>query len=195
MFVVKLDEIDSKCMPDGVLDHTHQDQNTEDLAWHVVYTQPKRELVAALNLDQQGYETYFPKYKAFKKLVTGAAIVFEPMFLRYVFFRPRHAGLSISGARSTRGVSFILSGGEGTPAVLKPDALLVIRECEQLRNHLDLEAISPFQPGRQVRLRDGALKGLEGLVQSVSSKRVTLLLDLLGRPQLIDVAHDQLELS
>ena len=161
----------------------------------MIYTQPRSEQLATLNLDNQGFETYFPQYKAFKKKASLSLVVIEPMFPRYVFFRPGHAGHSISGARSTRGVSFILTGGAGTPSVLKPDALALIRECEQLRHQATLDDISPFQPGRKVRLRAGPLQGIDALVHSVSSKRVTLLLELLGRPQTISVEHGELELS
>lgn len=162
--------------------------------WYVAYTQPKREQVAVANLEQQGFEAYLPQYKAFKKSPVGVLAAFEPMFPRYVFFRPGNARQSISGARSTRGVSFILSFGFN-PALLKPEQLLAIRACESERNRADLGEISPFQPGLKVRLRHSGLQNLEGLVKSVSAKRVTLLLELLGRQATVDVEHHQLELA
>lgn len=162
--------------------------------WYVVYTQPKREQVAVANLEQQGFEAYLPQYKTFKKSPAGLLAAFEPMFPRYVFFRPGRAGQSISGARSTRGVAFVLSFGFN-PALLKPEQLLAIRACESERNRADLAEVSPFRPGLQVRLRHCGLQGLEGLVQSVSAKRVTLLLELLGRPTSVQVEHHQLELA
>ena len=116
------------------------------------------------------------------------------MFPRYVFFRPGKAGQSISGARSTQGVSFVLSFGF-QPALLKAEQLQVIQAFEHERNRADLGAISPFQPGLQVRLRDFGLKRLDGLVQSVSAKRVTVLLELLGTQNIVRLAHHQLELA
>jgi transcriptional antiterminator RfaH len=165
---------------------------SEDQGWYVAYTQPKREQVATTNLAQQGFEAYLPQYKTFKKSPAGAVAVSAPMFPRYVFFRPGNAGQSISGARSTRGVSFILSFG-GYPALLKTFELQAIQACEAERNQADLAAISPFQPASHVRLRNCGLRGLEGLVQSVSSKRVAVLLELLGRQKVVTVGHHQLE--
>ena len=161
-----------------------------ELGWYVAYTQPKREHVAASNLEQQGFEAYLPLYKTFKAPLP----VSEPMFPRYVFFRPGKASQSISGARSTRGVSFVLSFGFNL-AKLKPEELNAIRVCENQRSQACLSEISPFQPGCKVRLRGGGLQSLEGLVQSVSAKRVTLLLELLGRQQTVSVEHHQLELA
>ena len=162
--------------------------------WYVAYTQPKREQVAVVNLEQQGFAAYLPRYKKHKVSPDGVVSTFEPMFPRYVFFRPRDAGLSISGARSTRGVSFVLSFGSN-PAVLKPAELQRIQACEAEQNQADSVATSPFQAGVQVRLRHCGLHGLEGLVKSVSAKRVTLLLELLGRQQTVHVEHRQLELA
>ena len=162
--------------------------------WYVAYTQPRREELALYNLEQQGFNAYLPRYKTFKKSPAGLLAAFEPMFPRYVFFRPGNAKQSISGARSTRGVAFVLSFGFN-PAMLKAEQLLAIQLCESERNRADLAEVSPFQPGLQVRLRHCGLQGLEGLVQSVSAKRVTLLLELLGRPVTVGVEHHQLELA
>ena len=166
----------------------------DEPGWYVAYTQPKREQVATVNLAQQGFEAYLPQYKTFKKSSAGSVATLEPMFPRYVFFRPENAGQSISGARSTRGVTFILTSGS-QPAVLKAFAFQTIQACEAARNRADLALISPFQPAHRVRLRNCGLRGLEGLVQSVSSKRVAVLLELLGRQKVVMVGHHQLELA
>jgi transcriptional antiterminator RfaH len=184
----KLSEVETFASSIGVIDELG-----EELGWYVAYTQPRREQVAACNLEQQGFAAYLPQYKTFKKSPAGSLPMFGPMFPRYVFFRPGHAGLSISGARSTRGVAFILSFGF-IPAVLKPAALRAIQACEDERNRADPGEISPFQPGLQVRLRNCALQGLEGLVKSVSARRVTMLLELLASQQTVHVKHHQLEL-
>lgn len=174
---------------------TSESSNAEarERGWYVAYTQPKREEVAQSNLQLQGFEAYLSLYKTFKKLPDGLLPVWQPMFPRYIFFRPGNAGQSISGARSTRGVSFILCFGS-IPAVLKPEELRVIQALESERNQADLGEISPFQPGVQVRLRNCGLRGLEGLVHSVSAKRVTLLIELLGRQKSVHLEHHQVEL-
>ena len=161
--------------------------------WYVAYTQPKRERVAADNLTQQGFETYLPLYRIFQKSQQASLCGFEPMFPRYAFFRPG-AGQSISTARSTRGVAFVLSFG-CQPAVLKDDALEAIRDFERLRNSVDVHQPSPFRPGAKVKLAGETLFGIEGLVTSVSAKRVNVLVEILGGPRKMSVGHQQLELA
>ena len=170
-------------------------QCSEDQSgWYVAYTQPKSEKIAVNNLDRQGFQTYCPQYKAFKKTAAGSVCLLEVMFPRYVFFKPRDERLSISVARSTRGVSFVLSFGT-RPALLKDKELKALRQFEEQQNQSDLADISPFQPDCKVRLLDKSLNGLEGLVQSVSGKRVWVLLELLGRQNLVSVDHSQLQLA
>lgn len=174
--------------------HEWPDGESDGPDWYVAYTQPKREPLAVSNLIQQGFQAYLPQYKILKKSPAGLLPVFVPMFPRYVFFRPGSARQSISGARSTRGVAFTLSFGVN-PAVLRPEQLRAIQLCESQRNQAGLEEISPFQPGLKVRLRHCGLQGMEALVQSVSAKRVTLLLELLGTQSAVHVEHHQLELA
>ena len=167
-------------------------------AWYLAYTKPRQEQVAHHNLQQQGFNAYLPLYKKFKNSPPEAAMsdlaAYEPMFARYIFFQPRLASQSISTVRSTRGVCSIVTFGH-QPALVQPATLRAIQQFEQERNLAGMATISPFQPGVVVRLRDEALKGLQGLVQAVSAKRVTLLLDILGRQKLLHIEHSQLELA
>ena len=173
-----------------VVPHRNEDTDTPD--WYLVYTKPKQEKIALLNLQHQGFNTYLPLYKNLKGTPGGDLFAFDAMFPRYVFFQPVSAQQSISTARSTRGVVSIVSFGH-VPALIKPDTLLLIKQFEDIRNNAELAVVSPMQPGKLVRFKSCALKGLQGLVQSVSKKRVAVLLALLGQDQLIYVEHSQLE--
>ena len=166
---------------------------SDEQGWYVAYTQPHREQLAHLNLTLQGFEAYFCQYKTFKKSPEGLTAVWQPMFPRYIFFRPAHAGQSISVVHSTRGISFVLRFGQ-IPAMLKPEELQMIRALESAQNKVDAGETSPFQPGIRVRLQNWGLSGLEGLVHSVSSKRVTLLIQFLGREKKLQLEHHQVEL-
>ena len=70
-----------------------------------------------------------------------------------------------------------------------------IRACEVERGRADLDEITSFKPGARVRMLHPGLRGIEGLVQSVSAKRVTLLFELLGRENSVSVQHHEIELA
>ena len=161
--------------------------------WYVVYTQPKREQVAADNLTQQGFQAYLPLYRTFQKAQGQVVSGFEPMFPRYIFFKPG-AGQSISVARSTRGVAFVLSFGH-QPAVVKDKVLAAIRDFEHQRGLLEVHQLSGFRKGAKVRLCGENLSGIEGLATSVSGKRIDILIEILGGYRKMSMGHHLIELS
>jgi transcriptional antiterminator RfaH len=114
------------------------------------------------------------------------------MFPRYLFFRPSNPKQSIAAARSSRGVSHVVSFGSKL-AQASTSLLQIIREVENQRNSLERDALSPFQPGALVRLRDNPLAGMEGVIHAVGSKRVLLLMEVLGRSKLVKVKPGQIE--
>lgn len=171
---------------------SEQNQNATD--WYLAYTKPRQEEIARVNLDHQGFVTYLPLFKKFKKTEQGPISVFEPMFPRYLFFRPGKAGQSISVVRSTKGVTTLVRFGF-EPAVMDDALLQRIRQLEEDRNHATLLELSNLKAGQTVRLKHTALGGVEGLIQSVSSKRVAVLLDILGRPAVVQLEHHQVEVK
>lgn len=162
--------------------------------WYLAYTKPRQEEVARFNLEQQGFEFYLPLYRKIKRTEQGPVSVFEPMFPRYLFFRPSNERQSLSSVRSTRGVTSLVRFGF-EPAVIDSGLLERIRQMEQERNAASLQELSNLKPGQAVRLRHTALSGIEGLIQRVSSKRVAVLLEILGRPTVVEVEHHQVDLK
>jgi len=167
--------------------------STTSWHWYLAYTKPRQEETAQINLTQQGFETYLPLFKKFKKTEQGPVSVFEPMFPRYLFFRPGKSGLGLSTVRSTRGVNNLVRFGF-EPAMIDDSLLHRIRQLEELRTQATWEQLSPIRAGQAVRIRHAALDGVEGLVQSVSSKRVAVLLEILGRPAVVQLEPHQVEL-
>lgn len=162
--------------------------------WYLAYTKPRQEQIALFNLEQQAFHVYLPLYKKFKKTEQGPVALFEPMFPRYMLFRPGKPEQSISAVRSTKGITTVVRFGF-EPAMLHDTVVERIRQLEQDRNHATLQELSDLKPGQSVRLKHTALGGIEGLVQSVSSKRVAVLLEILGRPTLVQLEHHQVEVT
>ena len=160
--------------------------------WYLAYSKPKQEAVAKFNLDQQAFEVFLPLFKKFKTTSEGPLAFFEPMFPRYIFFRPKTSGQTISVVRSTKGVNNIVRFGF-EPATIEGELVSRIRQLEQARNHATIEETSNLKVGQSVVLKHTALGSIQGLVQNVSSKRVAVLLEILGRPTVVKLEHHQVE--
>jgi len=162
--------------------------------WYVVHTKVRQEQVASENLCRQGYNVYFPKIKLLKRSRGRQQARHEPMFPRYIFLQPESSSHSISAVRSTFGVSSLVRFGQ-EPAVIRRESLKRIREFELRRNVARDEEISPFQPGLLVRVADGPLAGMEGLISDVSHERVVVLMQLLGQDTRVSMSYHQLLLT
>ena len=160
-----------------------------DRCWYLAYTKPRQESVADLNLVRQGFEVYLPMFRTLKRGV--AEPVLEPMFPRYLFLRPQSDAQSLGVVRSTRGVLSMIRFGQELGCV--PSSVVErIRGFEQSRLNASVSELSALRAGQKVLVAEGPFKGLEGLVQSVSSKRVVVLLELLGRLAQVGLAHQAL---
>jgi len=161
--------------------------------WFLAYTKPRFESVAQVNLQQQGFEVYLPLYKNSKNRSRLCQRVRAHVSALY-FFRPSRPSQSITTVRSTKGVNNLVRFGF-EPAVLPDNVLQLIRELEQSRNQVSVQDASPFKAGQSVRLKHNALNNMQGLVQSVGAKRVDVLLEIMGRPTVVQVEHHQLEVD
>lgn len=162
--------------------------------WYLAYTRPRLETVALQNLHQQGFDAYLPLYKCVKKTEAGVKAIYVPMFPRYIFFRPSYPAQSIAPVRSTRGVAQLVRFGNEFASIC-PDALDAIRQLERQRNMTDVAELSSLRPGHAVRFNNPALNGLQGVIKNVSGLRVTVLLEFMGREQLVSVEQHQLKVA
>lgn len=176
------------------------EHETTRFPWYVAYTKPRQEEYALSNLLQQDFNAYLPRYKKLKKPAKNAInqeiqVVHEPMFPRYIFLQQTRQEQSISKAQNTRGIVTLVRFGVEL-ATMPAHLIAAIQEFEQQRNQASFNDISPLKPGTKVTLNQNTpLQGLEGLVQTASSKRVVVLLEILGRPKTIKLEPNQLDIT
>lgn len=157
--------------------------------WFAVYTTSRHEKRVAHHMIQRRVEHFLPVYRVQHKWKDGSRVTLDlPLFPGYVFVRidPRDRG----GVLEVPGVVSII-GTASRPAPL-PD-----QEVEALRAGLDPMSVEPhplLTTGQRVRIKQGALSGLEGIVlRRKSGCRVVLTLDLLMQSIAIEVDGDDVE--
>lgn len=137
--------------------------------WIVARTKPRREDYARQNVLRQGYEAYLPK------CVDHAGRV-SVLFPNYLFcYTPG----SWHWLRSTYGISDLVWGCDGAPAMLPEAEINKIKAREQTDGLIDMGG--RLQPGQRVRVTGGSLMHSVGLFERYDgADRVRLLLDFLG---------------
>ena len=145
--------------------------------WYCLYTKAGQEKVAKENLDNQGFTTYLPyMLKRIKR--NGRYIeVKKPLFTSYIFASVPDAELQ--KLRSTRGVSYPLSGKDGLPLIIEKNILDAINT--RCPDGILNEDPNEFQTGEKVEVIDGPLSGANALFQKTVSdkKRALILVNLL----------------
>jgi len=160
-----------------------------DPRWYAVYLQPRREMMVAKHLAFRAIEYYLPVYQAVHTWKNRCTKHLElPLFPGYLFVRitnqQRVPVLSIPGVVQ-------LVGQPGKPAPLSDS------EMDTLRFGLSARKPQPHPPlseGERVRIRSGALAGLEGTLQrGVDGPRVVISLDIIAQGASVEVDWFELE--
>jgi transcription antitermination factor NusG len=159
------------------------------LQWFAVSVKMHAEWAVARMLNTNGYEEFVPTYKETRQWSDRRKEIDVPLFTRYVFCR--FDGRFRSPILKTPGVLSIV----GTPAGPIPIEPYEIDALKQMsRSGLACQRWPFFQQGQRVRVRRGALSGLEGLlVQSKKGSKLVLSVTLLQRSVAIEIDAARVE--
>ncbi|MDX1811100.1 MAG: transcription termination/antitermination NusG family protein, partial [Gammaproteobacteria bacterium] len=162
--------------------------NTPQKDWYLVYTKPKQELTAKINLMRQGYSVYLPMISLKKRVCGKSMDCVEVMFPRYLFIQLGKGVDNWSPIRSTIGVSHLVKFGLEQVSV--PNTLISgLVGSENDAGVIEI-AQTGVKAGDTCRIVDGAMQGYEGIVLARSGKeRVKLML------KSINSVFDQLDIS
>ena len=158
--------------------------------WYVVYCKPRQEEVAEENLLRQGFRVYLPRVRSTRRRRGQWVDAVEPLFHRYIFIQVDPTWRSTAPVRSTRGVVGLVRFGEQL-AVVPDEVINALLQREDPASGLHQDNRPLFCVGDPVKLVDGPLAGMEGIfAQEDGEKRVTVLLELLGKINRISISRD-----
>ena len=146
--------------------------------WHVVRSQPHRELLASQQLENQGFRVFLPRYFKSRRHARKFETVLAPLFPRYLFVildLTRDRWRSVNG---TYGVDRLLMRAgepEPVPRGLVEQLIEVAREDGAVR-------FSPtLHEGQTIRVTAGPFAQLVGKLEHLDDQgRVRVLLEIMG---------------
>lgn len=154
------------------------------MPWWVAMTKPNSENIARANLERQGYVTYLPKYLTKVGKDTKVSLLFP----RYILIEGRLQWHSVTG---TRGITRLIYGSNGQPAVLQDQVINNFKSREDKKGFIALPEPPKFKPGQQVRIAKSYLDGYIGVYQGMlPNERARVLIEMLGQqcPIIVDEA-------
>jgi len=162
---------------------------SSDLRWYVVYTCARHERTVSEGLERRSVESYVPTYGELHRWSDRRVKVELPLFPGYVFVRIPLREKSL--VLSTPGVvRFVSLGGHPYP--------LLDEEMHALKNALQCRPARPFpylSEGKRVRVKNGPLKGLEGVIlRRKGLYRMVLSIDCIAKSVAVDLEAADLDL-
>jgi transcriptional antiterminator RfaH len=174
---------------------SQQDASAEELdqaacrQWYAVFTVPQNEKSAARHLDLRDIESFLPTYNSVRIWKNRQRVNLSlPLFPSYLFVRigkrERAAVLASPGVLR-------IVGNSREPLPI-PDTTIRF-----LRSGLGAQKIEPYRElvvGQKVRIRDGAMQGLQGvLIRKNRNFRFVLTIDLINQHAAVEIGAENLE--
>lgn len=160
--------------------------DTRQLAWFCARTQPKHEHIAAANLCKNlELEVFNPRLKIERTTRRGIRREVEPVFPGYIFVRCVLEN-SFAEIQHTNGISTLVNFGKRIPRIPDP-VIWELQECFRTAEPMSVQ--DRFAPGDEVIVSEGAFRGMRATVLRAlpARRRVQVLLDILGRPNAVEV--------
>jgi transcription termination/antitermination protein NusG len=133
--------------------------------WYAIRTRSRHEKMVSEQLLNQGIENFLPLVKRVHNWSDRRKIVKLPLFSGYVFVRVAFSSRDRIRIRQTHGVAGFVGSGLPIPDAQIHDIKTLLANQIPLKDH-------PFlRIGQRVRIRGGALDGIEGILAAQNGDR------------------------
>ena len=157
--------------------------------WFALYTKPRHEFKAQLQLDAIGVENYLPTITLVKKWSDRKKKVTEPLFRGYIFIcadeKERFKALEQKAV--VRVIFF-----NGKPSVIPENQIESIKKM--LSETSDVSVFEGLVKGTEVYITEGPFAGVEGVVYQTENAEnmLAVSVDLLNRSVIVKLPADSL---
>jgi transcription antitermination factor NusG len=151
--------------------------------WYAVQVRVRWESSTTALLSSKGYQTFLPTYKAEKLSRGKSARVSAPLFPGYAFCQfdaAKRLPILV-----TPGVVTVVGRGR-VPVPVEDSEIEAIQRV--ISSGLQVEPWPYLKIGQRVRIEDGALGGLEGILTGFKGgRRIVVSISLLGRSVALEI--------
>lgn len=163
----------------------------EDSFWFAVQTKPRHEKKVNLELREKGIHSFLPLHLEKRQWSDRQQWIESPLFSQYVFVRVPITNESRTRVLQTRGIlQFVGTPGRGTPI---PDEQ--IENVQAITEHrIPMTPHEFLRVGTRVRIRGGALNGIEGVLAAIKNdKSLVVSVDLIQKSVAIRIDGFEVE--
>jgi transcription antitermination factor NusG len=175
----------------GELNTANPCREFEAPAWFAVQTRPRHEKKVSAELQEKGVSAFLPLVSSTRQWSDRSRVVEMPLFPQYVFVRIAQTLQTRVSVLRTDGVTnFVGTRGIGVPI---PDEQIERVQTVVARG-IPVASHSFLNVGKRIRIRGGALDGLQGILTAVNGNQTLVVsVELIQRSIAIRIAGFSVE--
>jgi transcription antitermination factor NusG len=160
--------------------------------WYAVYVKSRHELVACNELRARRIETFLPAAKRISQWKDRKKVIEYPLFPGYLFVQTGPSPEEFLNVLRTRGVVTLISLEPGKPTPILSEEINSLKLLVESGNEID--AYPYLKQGTRVRIKNGPLKGADGILSTRKNDLLFLVnVELLGRSVSVKVSAQEIE--
>jgi transcription antitermination factor NusG len=175
----------------GELNSANPVRELEAAAWFAVQTRPRHEKKVSAELQEKGVSAFLPLVSRTRQWSDRSRVVEMPLFPQYVFVRIAQTLQTRVSVLRTNGITnFVGTRGIGVPI---PDEQIERVQTVVARG-IPVTPHSFLNVGKRIRIRGGALDGLQGILTAVNGDQTLVVsVELIQRSIAIRIAGFSVE--
>jgi transcription termination/antitermination protein NusG len=160
--------------------------------WYVIHTYSRHEVIVENGLTRKGLEVFLPKVEVRSRRRDRVQMLVVPLFPGYIFVHTDLSDFDYYHIVRQSGVVGILGiKGQFTPVL--EETVGSIRTL--VKSGQPIFPWSKLLPGRRIRVIDGPLAGVSGVILKTKKgkRRLVVGVELLGRSVYVEIAEEVVE--
>jgi len=169
------------------------DKDISELRWHAIHVRSRHEFTVRDALKKIGVHVFMPTVKKQRKWKDRKKIIEFPLFPGYLFVGLGELDNEKNAILKNRGVVRFVGRIVGEPETVPFEQIYSLMRIVESGEEID--PYPGMTEGKRVRIRSGALKGVEGiLVSRKDLYQLILTIDILSRGVSVQVDISNVEL-
>ena len=149
------------------------ENTTRKIAWYAMYTKPRHEFKAVLQLDDNNIEHFLPTITRLKQWSDRKKKITEPLFRGYIFIYGTEKD-RLNALQQTAIVRSIIFNGE--PATI-PD-WQIENLIKMLEGKPDVSVVNELKAGTKIKVISGPFQDVEGTVYESNNNEQMLAISI-----------------
>lgn len=141
--------------------------------WYAVHVKSRHEFQVVERLTMKGVEAFLPTVERLRRWKDRKKLIVFPLFSGYLFIHITKSALVILSVLKIKGVVRLLSSAPGIPDAIPDEQITFLKKLVENK-----EALDPYpylSEGQTVRIKDGPLRGVEGILVEKLGKHILVL--------------------